>query len=262
MTNREIRAQSRRIWHENVWMILAASLLSVIPEVLHESWEIYVHWQEVPLPPVLTLGMQFFLFISMLMVLVGFPTFMLDIRRGAYLSLWTLILSRGYRAVLLEGLLDVLILSMAWGILNVIAMLTASLPILLIAALLLICLAAWLIMRTIMTFPCAILYPEKGAFQCLAASWKASKGNIKRILGNAIALNWPVILIRLLLILAPMLHQRLTGHTLSATAKDSWFLALSTLTNILFTGYITLGAYALYETLLTNQQKQQSLELP
>ena len=115
---------------------------------------------------------------------------------------------------------------------------TVYLVVLLVFGLLMIVLTYWLTIRLSLAYTAFVLNPDTRAFDCIKASWRATRGHFWRVFCNMIVLMLPLYICTFILTYA---------FNLTGILYAIFYLLVETLLE----GYIYLGEYGLAELLLT-----------
>lgn len=103
----------------------------------------------------------------------------------------------------------------------------------------------WLMMRFSVALVCIVVRPGFGVFECMGASWRATRGNFWRIFGHNFMLSLPI--------LALTMATEFVGVFLFDSANELLYMLVmlaAILPQILFTFYYALGTFGLAEHLL------------
>lgn len=252
MTNKEIRKRAWELCRANFWKILGGTfLISLISTVTMEL----ALWTESSI--FASLGLLAVMVLSVIMSL-GMIRFILDIWHGESTSL-SVLFSQKHRfwTNLGAGLLLTLIffgLLLAAALISLLAIsvsetLGAIITVVVIIAA--VVLVIWMSLRFELIATCIVLNHSMGPIGCMRTSWRASKGNLKRLFCNGFVLNLPLIVAEILLSSFQYGYLYMSGLTLNPFGSLLLRIA-STLLTALLSGYIYLGTYALHEQLLEN----------
>lgn len=103
----------------------------------------------------------------------------------------------------------------------------------------------WLTMRFSAAIACIVVRPGFGVFECMGASWRATRGNFWRIFGHSFMLSLPI--------LALTMATELVSFFLIDSDNELFYILVmlaALLPQLLFTFYSALGTFGLAEHLL------------
>lgn len=243
MTNKEFRRRAWALCRENFRLILGATFLASLISSLGMSLATSINASAVSL----LIGVA--LTIVSIIMSIGMVRFILDIWHGEKPAL-SVLFSQKHRFFAYIGFMILFSLMLSGVMLGV--MLVGTIlytdAALIVCALISLIAVLWLAIRFEMTAVCIVLFPNFRTTQCMRIAWRASKGNVWRLLCNTFVLGLPLFAAQGLLF-GYSVYLSLTGQMLNAVGSlllDFGSILISALLN----GYIYLGSFSLHEYLL------------
>lgn len=243
MTNKDFRRRAWELCRENFGLLLSATFVASLISSLGMS---------------LTTSMEGSLISSMIgivfsilsaLISVGMIRFILDIWHGEKPAL-SVLFSQKHRLgtyICFTILMALICVGIVIGLMMT-GMILYSNTAMIVGMLIAVALMLYLVLRFEMTTTCIVLCPTFRTTECMRTAWRASKGNVWRLLCNAFILGLPLFVAQGLLI-GYQTYLSLTGQMLNTVGSLLLDLG-SVLISALLSGYIYLGSFSLHEHLL------------